>query len=210
LNQKPKRQSTEEAITELLRASPRFDEAPEVFKKGTAAQLAQMPAQVALEQTYGVGRRNRARRDSLAARMKGLARRIRHDPEASNLTILELAFDAGPYRVKWLRGRVKNRPTLARVLIEAAEQLESAIDQPDVKLPRDIILGVATILDQREAIIASALEGAVRRSRPIQLIADISSLLLAQPISVDAVRKIVARRVEERKQSENKKSPGLS
>ena len=210
MNQKPKRQSTEEAIAQLLRASPRFDVAPEVFKKGTAAQLAQMPADVALEQTFGVGRRNRARRNSLAARMKGLARRIRQDAEASNLTILELDSGAGPYRVKWLRGRVKNRPTLARVLIEAAEQLESAIDQPDIKLPRDVVLGVATILDQREAIIASALEGAVRKNRPVQLIAEISSLLLGEPISVDAVRKIIARRAEEQSLSENKKPPGSS
>ena len=210
LNQKPKRQSTEEAITELLRASPRFDEAPEVFKKGTAAQLAQMPAHVALERTFGVGRRNRARRNSLAARMKGLARRIRQDTEASHLTILELGSEAGPYRVKWLRGRVKNRPTLARVLIEAAEQLESAIDQPDIKLPRDVVLGVATILDQREAIIASALKGGVRKNRPIQLIADISSLLLEEPISVDAVRKMIARRAEELRDSESKKTSGFS
>ena len=187
----------EEAIAELLRASPRFDEAPDVFKRGTAAQLAQMPAHAALEQTFGIGRRNRARRNSLAARLKGLARRIRQDVEASKLTILELNSDMGPYRFKWLRSRVKDRPTLARVLIEAAEQLESSIDQSDFKLPRDIVLGVATILDQREAIIASALKGTVPRNRPIQLITDIASLLLVEPISVDAVRKIIARRVAE-------------
>jgi hypothetical protein len=72
------------------------------------------------------------------------------------------------------------------------------------------VLGVATIHGQREAIIASAMKGGVRKNRPIQLIADISSLLLEEPISVDAVRKMIARRAEELRDSESKKTSGLS
>ncbi len=190
-------------LVRLLRADPamkRIGErlmdagASKAFVRGLEVQFTRIPKEIEAALRWGTGSANRSRRTALAKKFRKLAKQAGRDPDAKVLTLLRLDDDAGPYRVTWVWSRAANRPTVSRVLEEAAEQLEIARNSVEtVKWTRDVVLGVAGILDERFEIVARVTGKRLATRRPLVEIAAIASVLLDRQIAPSAVKKILDR-----------------
>ena len=168
--------------------------ASETFVRGAVRQLAGLPVGLRERDRHlGTDTENRKRRTATAKRLRNLARALDRDPEATRLTILNLDDDEGLYRVEWLWGLHNRRPTIARVLVEAAELLETARGFGTVHLTSDTILGVAQILRERRAVIESVTGKRLTWRSPNKDIASIAGVLLGKRVTAAAVRKLIQR-----------------
>lgn len=151
-------------------------------------------------------RGERERRRRLARRARDLAHRLDRDVDGRQLTIDELLDRPGEYRIAWAFGQIREfpRPTIARALIEAAEQLEQNPSwlRHKPKMPRDLVLAVTDVIDRRLRAVA-ACGGTVRRKRPIAAIAAISSVLHGQRVTPIQVRHFVNRAISAKRKLKN-------